>query len=201
MCDGIDNNCNGQVDEDVTQTFYLDNDGDGFGDASATEENERISKSCLAPEGYVDNQSDCDDTNADINPSATEVCDEDDVDENCNGLADDNDTDPIGASTWYIDSDSDGFAEPLNTLDACDQPLGYIAAQAGDKFDCDDSDPNIRPETSEEINEGINLEVVGDSEDVDENCDEFVACYFDGDDDGYGAGIPILQPVGTIVME
>ena len=34
-CDGVDNNCDGDVDEGVTTTFYADRDGDGFGDAGA----------------------------------------------------------------------------------------------------------------------------------------------------------------------
>ena len=32
ICDGVDNNCNQEVDEDVTITVYVDADGDGFGD-------------------------------------------------------------------------------------------------------------------------------------------------------------------------
>ena len=34
VCDMRDNDCDGDVDETVSQTVYLDADGDGFGDAS-----------------------------------------------------------------------------------------------------------------------------------------------------------------------
>ena len=32
ICDEIDNNCNDEVDENVTFTYFTDSDGDGFGD-------------------------------------------------------------------------------------------------------------------------------------------------------------------------
>ena len=37
ICDGLDNNCDGEIDEGVTNTYYLDSDGDGFGDNANTE--------------------------------------------------------------------------------------------------------------------------------------------------------------------
>ena len=57
-CDGVDNNCDGTVDEGVTDTFYTDADGDGFGDSESTVE------ACDAPDGTVPNGNDCDDTEA-----------------------------------------------------------------------------------------------------------------------------------------
>src|SRR6201999_1354612 len=36
VCDGLDNNCNGTVDEGVKATYYRDADGDGFGKAGVT---------------------------------------------------------------------------------------------------------------------------------------------------------------------
>ena len=36
LCDGTDNNCDGEIDEGVTATFYADTDGDGFGDEGNT---------------------------------------------------------------------------------------------------------------------------------------------------------------------
>jgi hypothetical protein len=197
LCDGIDNNCNDNIDENVTQTFYIDADSDGFGSLAALEDSEDIVQSCLAPEGYVDNQLDCNDTLVSISPSASEVCDINDVDENCNGLSDDNDEGAIGKTDWFIDSDGDSFADFSVVIEACDQTAGYISVEPGAGFDCDDTSADIRPETATEISEGVNLEVIGDDEDIDENCDGFIACYFDGDDDGYGAGTPILQPLGT----
>ena len=57
VCDSIDNNCNDEIDEGVSSLFYLDTDGDGFGNSAEELE------ACDAPEGYVPNGNDCDDEN------------------------------------------------------------------------------------------------------------------------------------------
>lgn len=63
VCDGIDNNCNSEIDEGVKSTFFFDSDGDGFGDPLVS------IQSCAAPENYVSNNLDCDDNNSAINPT------------------------------------------------------------------------------------------------------------------------------------
>ena len=78
VCDGIDNNCDGQIDEGVTITYYADLDGDGFGDSSYT------IQACSAPTDYVLDNTDCDDSNAMIYPGAPELCDG--LDNNCDGF-------------------------------------------------------------------------------------------------------------------
>ncbi|MEL6343686.1 MAG: MopE-related protein [Myxococcota bacterium] len=75
-CDGIDNNCNKEVDEGVTQTFFRDADGDRFGDPDLTLSQE----GCEPDTGYVDNDLDCDDTDANVNPDAAEIADGVDTD-------------------------------------------------------------------------------------------------------------------------
>jgi hypothetical protein len=80
VCDGVDNDCDGLVDEGVTTTFYRDADGDGYGNPLVS------TQACSAPTGYVASNTDCNDASAAIHPGATEVCDG--VDNDCDGLVD-----------------------------------------------------------------------------------------------------------------
>ena len=80
LCDGLDNNCNGLIDEGQLTTFYQDRDGDGYGSSLFPIE------SCQAPRGYVINHTDCNDNDFVIHPAAEELCDL--VDNNCNNTID-----------------------------------------------------------------------------------------------------------------
>ncbi len=68
----------------ASMSYYRDADADGYGDAASA----IAGCAAIAPNGYVFNSLDCDDTNPTINPIAIEIpCNK--IDENCNGLADD----------------------------------------------------------------------------------------------------------------
>ena len=56
ICDGIDNNCDELIDEDVLSTYFQDEDGDGFGNPDQTTD------ACEAPQGFVEYGTDCDDS-------------------------------------------------------------------------------------------------------------------------------------------
>ena len=67
-CDGLDNDCSGSVDDDITLvTFYADNDGDGWGDETNTV------VACAPPTGYVAQAGDCDDSSDLATPGHAEV--------------------------------------------------------------------------------------------------------------------------------
>ncbi|MBC8173959.1 MAG: T9SS type A sorting domain-containing protein [Chitinophagales bacterium] len=78
VCDGIDNDCDGDTDEGLTfDIWYADTDIDGYGDAASS------TTTCDgAPAGYVADNTDCNDGDASINPGAAEVCNS--IDDNCN---------------------------------------------------------------------------------------------------------------------
>ena len=141
VCDGIDNDCNGSIDDYtvVGVDVYRDLDGDGYGDASSSQYIEE----CELPSGYVVNASDCDDSNASINPAATEVCNS--TDDDCDSLIDDDDTslDSSTTTAWYDDADSDGYGDASSVTQSCAQPSGTVANSS----DCDDTDSTINPDT------------------------------------------------------
>ncbi|MGB6874156.1 MAG: clostripain-related cysteine peptidase [Dehalococcoidia bacterium] len=163
VCNGIDDDCDGLVDDDDPDctgqaTWYLDGDSDGYGDPNTT------TQACSQPAGYVDNDADCNDSNENVNPAATEVCNG--IDDDCDGLVDDDDPDCTGQATWYLDGDSDGYGDPNTTTHACSQPAGYVDNNA----DCDDSNENVNPAATEVCN-GIDDDCDGL---VDEGCDNEV---------------------------
>ena len=150
VCDGEDNDCDGQTDEAGDgSTWYRDADSDGYGNPGSPRE------ACQRPDGYVDNDNDCDDGDADVHPGATEVCDGKDND--CDGQTDEG---SIGA-TWYRDSDGDGYGNPSSTIQRCSRPSGYV----GNGDDCDDGDPDINPDASDCAN---------DPDRIDNNCNGLV---------------------------
>ncbi|MDP6934442.1 MAG: putative metal-binding motif-containing protein, partial [Myxococcota bacterium] len=97
VCDGLDNDCDGQVDDGMGSAWYADYDGDGYGDPDVSE------SSCEGATGFVDDDSDCDDDNETVNPGADETCDGEDQD--CDGEVDEEASDTL---TWYADTDGDG---------------------------------------------------------------------------------------------
>ena len=106
---------------------------DGFGNP-----NETIA-SCTQPSGYLADNTDCDDNDNDMNPSAVEVCNGED--DNCDGQTDDASASDI--QTWFLDSDTDGYGDAANMEQSCSQPSGYVL----NADDCDDSSDTISPET------------------------------------------------------
>ncbi len=84
-CDGKDNDCDGQIDEGVAETYFPDADGDGSGDLSG----ESISSCQGIPDGYTTQgrTNDCDDTDPLISASELDVCG-DGVDNDCDGAVD-----------------------------------------------------------------------------------------------------------------
>ena len=83
LCDGVDNDCDGEVDEDPIEgesggsTWYLDSDGDGYGDMAYDR------YACDQPDGYVADPTDCDDSNATVYPGAPDMADG--ADNDCDG--------------------------------------------------------------------------------------------------------------------
>ena len=113
-CNGLDDDCDGTVDAE------FDGDGDGYWANSAA---------CAAT--YGSDALDCDDTDADVYPTAPELCDG--LDNDCDGA---------------IPEDDDG--DDWFDADLCAQGR-----------DCDDTDPAIHPEAVEIADSGVDANCDG----------------------------------------
>lgn len=90
---------------------------------------------------------DCDDSNPFVHRDAAEVCDSLDVDEDCNGAADDEDAgvDPATFMTFYPDDAGDGFGANAGGAASADPPEGWSPVDG----DCDALDPATHPSAAE----------------------------------------------------
>lgn len=160
---------------------YADADGDGYGDP-------RAGANVCADAGYVDDATDCEDAHASAHPGGAEVCDPENVDEDCDGAVDDRDPDATGQTVFYADQDDDEHGIATETRLACDAGIGW----ASTSDDCDDTQAHIHPGRDE----------LCDDAGVDEDCDGLIDAadpssqadwYPDLDGDGFGSGIPVTS--------
>ena len=179
VCDGEDNDCqNGPDGADAIDPveWFLDADGDGYGDS------DNSIFGCDMPEGYMANAFDCDDDEASVHPNAAELCDG--LNNACSSLPSDE-----------IDNDGDGYVECEIDEDGWD---GH--EDVGGGGDCDDSDAGVFPTAEEQCN-GIDDDCDGQ---VDEDVTSAGLSWFeDADGDGYGDenGSPLescTQPSGYV---
>ena len=128
VCDEVDQNCNDIVDEDASNAlqYYADADADGFGDVNAG------IMACSQPEGAVVDNSDCDDTDAEVHPDAVETCNE--VDDDCDEEI--NEAGAEGELQFWPDADGDTYGDAsADAVLACSAPEGHVEEQT----DCDDT--------------------------------------------------------------
>ncbi len=146
-CDALDNDCDEEIDEGLVRIWYVDDDGDGYGDAAL--------ETCEdQPSGYVAEGGDCDDANDAIHPAALEICDG--LDNDCDG---ETDLGAADADTWHEDADGDGYGDPDAETVSCERPTGGVA----DASDCDDTDPAVSPE-GEEICDDLDNDCDGETD-------------------------------------
>ena len=159
FCDGYDNDCDNEVDESDAQDavkWYVDNDGDGFGQPGSAV------VACTPPSstGYVSNADDCDDSAKDTSqPALALLCMDQDGDgygdlNNCgffcatlSGYVARNTEQPdcddtrsgVFSNTYYLDSDNDTYGDASQSKQACSLPAGYVVNSG----DCLDSDASV----------------------------------------------------------
>ena len=148
QCDGVDNDCDGLVDNNPSDgsSWYIDNDGDGVGETSQ--------QACSQPLNGVVVGGDCDDIDPDRFPGRDELCNQ--VDDDCDGTIDEG----LETSIWYVDADNDGHGNPKLSKSLC----GVLDSYSPFGDDCDDTNAEINPSATETFYDGVDQNCSGTSD-------------------------------------
>lgn len=138
-------------DESTSNTWYVDNDNDGFGITASAVVGDKP-----ASTGWSNLGGDCNDASASINPDADEIAGNT-IDEDCDGLLD-NENMPY---SYYVDNDRDGYGGTTAVASSSSMPA---AGQSTLNTDCDDTDSGVYPGAAETTD--------GEDDDCDGTIDE-----------------------------
>ncbi len=179
-CD--DNAATGGACFDACVTFHLDDDGDGFGDADFAV------SACAAPEAYVADGTDCDDSKAGCTDDCADNADGDDHcgAGDCDGSAATGGACFDGCLLFYRDADADGFGDGSNPTSTCGLPTGYVA----DDTDCDDTKTGCTDDCAQNADDDAycGASDCDDSAATGASCfDSCTTFYVDSDGDGFGS--------------
>ena len=180
LADCADPDCAGTCPEDCANG--RDDDGDGLVDCR----DDDCRLTCDGDGDGFDAETlggtDCDDTDAEVFPGATEVCN-DGVDDDCDGAADDDDPSVVGAPGTWVDEDDDGWGGGEPEGRACVPPPGFSDRDG----DCADDRADVNPDAAE-VCGGGDEDCDGLVDDLDPDVDPsgFRIWYADGDGDGFG---------------
>ena len=157
-CDGKDNDCDANVDEDVKTIYYEDLDSDTYGNAGISQE------VCTQPDGYVDDNTDCDDTEVDVNPAAIDVC---------NGINDDCDSETEDGSGEAAPDNSKQDGLCASSVQSCiggswEDDYSSIVDYEDTETSCDGLDNNCDSVVDESFED---TDTDGDKDCVDEDDD------------------------------
>ncbi len=142
-CNGIDDDCDGRVDEHAQITFFRDRDGDGFG------QDDEVCVACERDEcglNWVEQSGDCDDDCMECFPGGVEICDE--RDNNCDGALDEGLLHPV-----FMDGDGDGVGAGDAVLVCIGEVQEGWSLREGD---CNDSNALVFPGQMRGFGEPIN---------------------------------------------
>jgi hypothetical protein len=183
ICDGKDNDCNGEVDDTADAVlYYRDADADGWGSETDT------LLSCTVPDGYLPTAGDCNDADPAVHPETDDWCDG--VDTDCDGTTDEDEV------IWYPDADKDGYGGEGGEV-SCKPLEGHLLTSG----DCDDADPLVHPGVLDD-------DCDGQDDDCDQQTDDdsaLLSWHYDLDGDTYGAASFSIescdQPYPTMITD